>query len=145
MNNGKKIRWEILSNGCWKCSSHSTDYNGYPRITRNGKLENLTRYVYKINNGNLLDTEIVRHTCDFPTCINPEHLIKGSYMDNMNDRNSRNRTALGEKNGQSKLKEWQVKEIRNNPDISLWTYARKFNVGFSTVRYARNKITWKHI
>ena len=145
MNKGKEIRWEVLKNGCWKCVSHSTDYGGYPRLSRSGKSENLSRFIYKKDNGILLDEEVIRHSCDYPTCINPDHLIKGSYADNMQDRNIRNRTARGEKHGIARLTEEKVMEIRNNPNVTLWEFARRFDVSFSAVRYARNGITWKHI
>lgn len=145
MNTGKAIKWEVLPSGCWKCTSHSTDYHGYPRLTRNGKLENLSRYIYRNNNGELLDSEMVRHKCDYPTCINPAHLVKGNHGQNMQDRDLRNRTARGERHGFARLTEKDVLDIRNNPQITLWDFARRLGVGFSTVRYARKGITWKHL
>ena len=36
---------------------------------------------------------VVRHTCDNPRCINPEHLIGGTRADNNRDRVERNRSA----------------------------------------------------
>lgn len=36
---------------------------------------------------------VVRHTCDNPRCINPDHLIGGSLADNNKDRAERGRSA----------------------------------------------------
>ncbi|ACP44084.1 hypothetical protein VPP93_gp13 [Vibrio phage VP93] len=36
---------------------------------------------------------VVRHTCDNPRCINPDHLIGGTIADNNRDRAERGRSA----------------------------------------------------
>ena len=40
-----------------------------------------------------LDGVVVRHTCDNPRCINPEHLLGGTKADNNRDRAERGRSA----------------------------------------------------
>lgn len=37
--------------------------------------------------------QVVRHTCDNPRCINPEHLVGGTQKDNRADCVSRGRTG----------------------------------------------------
>ncbi len=40
-----------------------------------------------------IDGKVVRHTCDNPRCINPNHLLLGSRADNNRDRADRGRSA----------------------------------------------------
>ena len=58
--------------------------------------------------------EHVLHSCDNPTCCNPEHLRLGTHAENMQDMFARNRrkAARGERASRSKLTEKQVEEIR---------------------------------
>lgn len=54
----------------------------------------------------------VCHSCDNPSCVNPQHLWLGTQKDNMADRNRKGRQARGSKHGNSKLTESQVRVIR---------------------------------
>ena len=54
---------------------------------------------------------VVRHTCDNPRCINPEHLIGGTRADNNRDRAERGRSAK-HVDSRCKLTAEQIAEIR---------------------------------
>lgn len=59
---------------------------------------------------------VVRHTCDNPSCTNPNHLLIGTQADNMADKVERNRQRGqlgGELNTTSKLTALQVEVIRS--------------------------------
>lgn len=68
--------------------------DGYPRMgwkgSTNGKVH---RIVYQLATGESIDGLVVRHKCDNPKCINPDHLELGTSVDNVQDRNSRGRTS----------------------------------------------------
>lgn len=90
---------------------------GYGQLRRNGKCEYAHRVAYVEANGVTLEDIVgieVRHKCDNPPCINPEHLELGSHADNMADMKKRKRSPSGERNGQVKLTAEQVAWVRAN-------------------------------
>lgn len=84
--------------------------------------------------------EIVRHKCDNPRCINPEHLIGGTQKDNVQDCIDRGRhnygVSRGEAHTSTKLTYQDVQTIRQtyvkgSKLYGLPALARKYNVGTS--------------
>ncbi len=61
----------------------------------------------------------VRHSCDNPPCINPNHLLVGTNLDNMRDREERGRgnQPSGEECGRSKITARHVILIRRCSDL----------------------------
>lgn len=56
--------------------------------------------------------KILRHTCDTPACVRPDHLIPGTQAENSQDMKSRGRQARGERHSQVKLTEATVRNVR---------------------------------
>lgn len=57
---------------------------------------------------------VVRHSCDTPSCVNPEHLIGGSQRDNIRDMDARGRRPKGVlRPGGSGERHWS----RRQPDL----------------------------
>lgn len=85
-------RTKYTEGGCWEWQGALTSC-GYPVVSRGGNCNvRLQRVIYEEINDESLGYDVVRHTCDNPVCINPEHLVRGSSVDNMKDRNERGRT-----------------------------------------------------
>lgn len=79
--------------------------------------------------------KVVRHKCDNPRCINPEHLELGTQADNIADKMQRGRhvSLTGEEHGSVKLTAEQVAEIRRrytprHPTDGCRALAREFGV-----------------
>jgi len=51
------------------------------------------RAMYMLHYGPIPDGMVIRHTCDNPPCVNPEHLLMGTEEDNRNDMYLRGRTV----------------------------------------------------
>lgn len=54
----------------------------------------------------------VLHRCDNPPCVKLDHLFTGTHADNMADMVAKGRSALGERNGKTKLTDAQISGIR---------------------------------
>ncbi len=80
--------------------------DGYPRTawngTSNGKVH---RIVWELHNKQPAAGKVVRHLCNNPKCINPEHLLIGTPADNMLDRD------LAGRHGARKIQQKDVNTI----------------------------------
>lgn len=143
----KKINFEIDDNGCFICTSHAPGKHGYRHMVVNGKKEYIHRLVYKECFGDIPDGLVVRHKCDIPACINPEHLEIGTHQQNMNDSVIRKRNAFGERNGHAKLKEKdviKVLELLSN-GMKQKDVAEMYKVNPSTIQLISSGKNWRHI
>ncbi|HXR85044.1 MAG TPA: HNH endonuclease [Hanamia sp.] len=123
----KEIKWKVTEKGCHNCTSHSVNTYGYPQIQIDKKHMTISKYVYEKYKGALPKGNVIRHTCDNPLCINPDHLIPGTPKENSLDMVLRNRSAKGERHGNCKLSEEQVKMIRSS-NLSTYKLASIYNV-----------------
>lgn len=80
--------------GCWEWTG-SKDKDGYGRLvqTRCGVRSSFRvhRASYTTFNGPVPAEALVLHSCDNPSCINPDHLRVGTPADNMADKMERGR------------------------------------------------------
>ena len=98
------------------------------------------RKVYYEATGEL--PEVVRHKCDNPRCINPDHLEGGTQKDNMQDCVRRKRLGdsrnFGSANGRTVLTSEDVRAIRKlyvngSREYGLTALAKQFGVGTSQI------------
>ena len=112
-------------------------------IVRDKKCWRLSRYVFFLNNGYL--PEVVMHTCDNPSCINPQHLIAGTVKENALDMVRKGRQPSGNM-GKRKLTEEQVRDIKRLiPKLSLQKIADKYNISKKMVIYIKQGKKWRYI
>jgi hypothetical protein len=120
------------------------DTNGYGKVT--GKALAVHRLVMEATLGRKLSgEEVVCHTCDVRSCINPRHMYVGSHTQNMADRNARGRVARGERIHTATLTDDAVREIRSFPEVTAREWAEKFGVTKSSIMRARSGRGWKHV
>lgn len=139
----------------WQCSLCP---KGYGRM-RTGSTTNGTRRHTKAHrisfflaNGFIDPELLVRHKCDNPLCVNPNHLEQGTIQDNSDDMVKRGRSHLcgrsqsGLNNANCRLKLDDVIEIKrllplkNNKQI-----AEIFGVTHSNISLIRRGKAWADI
>lgn len=129
--------------GCWEWKG--TKRAGYGLLWHEAKTQGAHRISYEAFIGPIADDLVVRHICDNPGCINPNHLIVGTIRDNVVDREQRGRRDVkGEQIGTAKLTAAQVIEIKES-DLTLKALSEKFGVDRSNIWAIRAGKSWKHL
>jgi hypothetical protein len=146
---------EIDINNCW-IWKRSKDKYGYGMSGLKGKLIGAHRLSYLTFVGEIPNNLFVLHNCDNRACVNPKHLFLGTQEDNMKDMVNKNRQAKGEDQGNSKLVQKEVNEIRTlwsaelalrakgkNSQLSQRKLAKRFRVSQKTISDIVNNKVWK--
>lgn len=137
---------------CWPWTA-STDSDGYGWFSINATTISAHRYSALLRYKEL-GYYLVRHTCDTPSCVNPNHLVLGSPLDNSNDMKERNRQACGEKQHQANLTDDKALEILKKYKIevdSKRTYgclerlAKEYNVPKQCIYRITSRQSYKHL
>ena len=89
---------------------------------------------------------MVRHKCDNPPCVNPDHLEIGTASDNSQDREDRKRGYIsrGEANGRAKLNTASVQAIRSD-NRTLQVIADDYKVCMTAIHAIKKRLRWAHI
>lgn len=138
----------FMKEKCWEWHGRLTNC-GYGHVFYAGSTTTAHRISYKYFKGNIPKKMNVCHLCDNKKCFNPAHLWLGTTQDNIKDAYSKGliSTRKGSKNHYSKLKEYQVFEIRKmiKEGMGNTEIAEKYDVGDGAISCIRHKKTWSHI
>ena len=133
------------ANGCHLWTA-CTNQKGYGKFWYMGRRVYAHRYA-----AGMVDwpPEIqTRHLCNVPACVNPEHLTFGSSADNVRDMVEADRQAKGTDNGNAKLTEEQVIEIRRryaDGGVTHRSLGRDYGVAYSVIGKIIRREIWAHL
>lgn len=120
---------------CWLWTG-SKDRDGYGVLTIGRKQFRANRISYSEFKGSP-DGMLVCHTCDQPSCINPEHLFLGSPRDNTQDmiKKGRKSVASGERHPLTKIPPSHHPRIRalREGGATLKEIACEYGVSFQLI------------
>lgn len=128
---------KISENGCWEWQGHKMN-NGYGYISINQNKLLAHRISYKIFKGDVPDDKVLRHKCNNPICIYPEHLLIGDQRDNVHD-------AIRCGNIKRKLNWSQVCDmrIRHEKGEAIKDLRREFSIDYKTCQDIIKMKKWK--
>ena len=133
--------------GCWEWQK-AKDRDGYGYCRPHRK-------TWEIIHGIIPEGMCVCHTCDNPSCCNPEHLWIGTSKQNTTDRHSKGRTrgtfGKGDHHPRARLTETQVREIRSRVVIvnggtgNCREVSEDFGIEMSAIWKIARRKRWKHV
>lgn len=125
--------------------------NGYGVIGVNVGGRKGNRLVHRLSahvflGWDLLSPLLFCHKCDVRHCFNPEHLFKGTQLDNMTDMWAKGRGP--DQRHPHKLTEADVIQIRAKyakGGVTTRSLAAELGLGKSTIESIINRRIWKHV
>lgn len=134
---------------CWVWTA-ARNSDGYGAFGYKGKVKGAHIVSYDMNIGSIPDGLCVLHKCDNPPCVRPDHLFLGTKKDNMDDcvQKDRRINHTGEKNGQSRLTDAQVVEMRaryRSGGATQKALAQEYGVSLFTIYEIVRGLRFKHL
>jgi hypothetical protein len=84
---------------CWIWTG-TKNKGGYGVFTvSTGKTDRAHRFSYKIHKGEIEEGLCICHTCDNPSCVNPEHLFAATQKQNIHDCIKKHRNFIYPREG----------------------------------------------
>jgi hypothetical protein len=154
----EKRFWRYVVKGeheddCWSWTGTVTDF-GYGQLTyQENKKAHTTRaplVSYRIHYGEIPKGKCVLHSCDNPSCANPNHLWIGTKGQNTTDmvKKGRHKGPIGEMHPSAKLTESKVSEIKRRFTGKIGEQqilAKEFGVSDSIISAIKTGKYWKHV
>lgn len=121
--------------------------HGYGVFTKNRVRHRVHRFVCEAVNGPPASDKLdAAHSCGNRLCINPRHLRWATRKENCADRLLHGTENVGERNGQAKLTETDVREIRRllESGEKLRVVAERFGISVSHVSDIKSRNNWAY-
>lgn len=136
---------------CWPWTA-GTFRRGYGSFSFGGHRVQAPRFSLALKLGEPLTTELVAcHRCDWPPCVNPEHLFPGAQSVNVRDAVAKGRhrhpVMVGADNPSAKLTVEAVVRIRAGAAAGerLSALAVAEGISRSAVHHIVSGRTWQHV
>lgn len=129
--------------GCWVWE-RALNNMGYGVVKAGGRMWLAHRLSFTLYFRPIEQGENILHRCDNPMCINPEHLSAGTQMDNIRDMYRKERAAVGERHGSSKLTEDDIRAIRSDVR-SQRIIAADYSVTQRAISMIKRRERWSHV
>jgi hypothetical protein len=78
--------------GCWLWTG-AVSWDGYGAFRGPNGTIRAHRFAWTLTNGQIPNGLLLRHACDVPKCVNPDHLSTGTAKDNHEDWVARGRKS----------------------------------------------------
>lgn len=91
----KIVGWDVTASGCWEWRGQKSEKGyGVFNAHRLGYVyARAHRAMWEMRNGLIPDGLVIRHRCDNPPCVNPDHLDVGTVAQNQADMVERGRSV----------------------------------------------------
>ena len=154
----KRAFWSKVSirnntKDCWEWNGARRP-KGYGNVRINKRCMQSHRVAFELANGSIPDGYMVCHICDNPPCCNPSHLMLGVAKSNAADmliknrQKSRESAARGVVNGNSKLIDSDVLQIRkmySDKTHNQYELAEIYGVSQTAIGSIVRNETWRHL
>lgn len=126
------LSYVLKTDSCWI-------WNGLRFPSQYGRFagEYAHRFAYKAFKGQIKEGLCVCHSCDNPSCVNPEHLWLGTMADNMKDRDLKGRgkpKSLSERQIIEIKKMYKWRSKNNNSNVLAGRYGVNANTILRVVK-----------
>jgi hypothetical protein len=144
-----------IGDGCWEYTE-ARSKTGYGQFQVGPRRQaQAHRFSWLLAHGPIPPGMCVCHSCDNPACVRPTHLWLGTHAENMADMTRKGRQAKGDRvhvsigssNGNAKLTEDTVRDIRARlaAGEQQRALAAAYGASQSTIGLIARRITWRHV
>lgn len=138
---------------CWLWTGHVNGKAGYGMFMRQSPKKLLAHRVsFEMAFGPIPEGAWVLHRCDNPRCVRPDHLFLGDVRSNAEDMMEKGRGKYeahrGQDNGQAKLDDSQVREMRTryaNGEVTQAQLAQEYSISRALVSFVLTRRYWRHV